>query len=210
MNRRDIAIYGSIIGGTALLTSVLGMWAHKAGQIYHSMNPPSVTSPAPEEAKKPKFAYARNLSEELVNAVRTLDNVYRTQHGKGLQVFHVGPQNEHYVVIRGTGEETIAEAYLKASRWGIIDHNTPIRLVLGSASPDIPKMPLLLTESPDIAYDELVDDKRHGAYRSVASSQPLFPQMPEQEGSLRQRAEKGLEMIIGAVEEETRKLAVKK
>ena len=203
-------VYGAAIAGAILTPVAIGLGAWQAGKIYRAGDVPAVTSPAPEEAKKPKFAYARNLSEELVNAVRTLDNVYRTQHGKGLQVFHVGPQNEHYVVIRGTGEETIAEAYLKASRWGIIDHNTPIRLVLGSASPDIPKMPLLLTESPDIAYDELVDDKRHGAYRIVASSQPLFPQMPEQEGSLRQRAEKGLEMIIGAVEEETRKLAVKK
>lgn len=205
MNKRDITIYGSIIGGTALLTSLLGIGAHKAGQIYRDINPTSITSPAPDETR-PKFVYARNLSEELFNAVRTLDNVYRTQHGRGLQVFHVGPQNEHYVVIRGTGDETIAEAYLKASRWGIIDSNTPIRLVVGSASADTPKTPLLLTPS-DADYEEFVDDNRHGTYRSVASSQPVSSQIPEQ-GTL--RAEKGLEMVISAVEGEVRKLAVKK
>lgn len=211
MNKRDITIYGGIIAGTALLTSALGLGAHKAGQVYRSMNPSSITSPAPDEAEKPKFDYVRNLSEEVFRAVRTLDSMYRTQHNRGLQVFHLDSENEHYVIVRGVADNTIAEAYLKASKWGVIDSNTPMRLVLGSTFAGIPKTPLLLAARGDVAYEELVDDKRHGTYRSVSSLQPLFPQAPEQEDmeTLNRKVERGLETIIRAVEEETRRIAGK-
>lgn len=183
-----------------------GLLANALGLSGCSRREPSTADTTGKGA--PRYFPVANLSEAVYDSIRRLDQMHRTYYGRGLPVFHIGEGNDHYVVVRGTGEETIAEAYLRASRWGIIDTNTPIRLVLGSASADTPKTPLLLTPSPDVPYEELVDDKRHGAYRSVASLQPLLPQIPVQEGPLsHQRIERGLETIIKAVDAEARRLA---
>jgi|GEM_PF-3763309 hypothetical protein len=199
MNKK--IVYGGIGAGLVALPVAMGFGAWQAGKLYNKGNDiPAVTSPAPE-LTQPNFVYARNLSEDLVRAARTLENVYRTQFNKGMEVFHIGPQNEHYVVVRGTDGTTIAEAYFRASKWGVIDPKTPVRLVMAPASADTPKTPLLLA-SPHTPYEEFIDDKRHGAYKSVASPQPVFT---EASGG----AEKGLELIINAVEGEVRRLASK-
>ena len=129
MNRRDAITYGSIIGGTALLTAVLGMGAHKAGQIYNAANPNSITSPVPaQESNRPKFQYVTNLSNAVYDSVRRLDQVYRAQYGRGLPVFHIGQNNDHYIVIRGSYENEVFEAYLKTDRWGNLMPNTPVTI----------------------------------------------------------------------------------
>ena len=210
MDRR--IIYGGI-GAAILLPVAIGVGAWQAGKSYRGNDVPAVTSPAPEEAKKPKFAYVRNLSEEVFTAVRTLDNVYRTQYNRGLPVFHIGQSKDHYVVVRGIYENEIFEAYLKTDRWGNITPNTSITIVKAQAD-GASSMPLLLTNDQ---YETFVDGKRHGVFERTGPKPnlPQFPDLPYGEpGKGAEKAaeqatiERGLETIVKAAEAETRRLAV--
>lgn len=199
-------IIAGVLGGSILVPAVLGIGAWQAGERYKRIDSATaVTAQAGlQREASPRLTYPRNLSEEVFHAVRSLDHVYRSHYGRGLPIFHLG--NDHYVVVRASYGNAVAEAYLKASKWGIVYPNTPITLVVGNQSPDLPSLPLLLTSEP---HTQFVDEFRHGTYKTMGFERSALPDLPEPEiaRARQQTIERGLDAIVSSAKAETGKLA---